>query len=91
MYLFIYIHLYNLFLFIFIYIIYFVISALKLNPRHTNRNDIIYLILTGAANRCVYGTTKAAVIGLSKSIAIDFVQYNIRCNAVCPGKSDFSV
>lgn len=44
--------------------------------------------IKGAANRCVYGTTKAAVIGLSKSIAIDFVQYNIRCNAVCPGTVD---
>lgn len=44
--------------------------------------------IKGAANRCVYGTTKAAVIGLSKSIAIDFVQHNIRCNVVCPGTVD---
>jgi len=39
----------------------------------------------GAANRFVYGTSKAAVIGLTKSVAIDFIQKGIRCNAVCPG------
>lgn len=39
----------------------------------------------GAPNRCVYGTSKAAVIGLTKSVAADFVSRGIRCNAVCPG------
>lgn len=39
----------------------------------------------GAPNRCVYGTTKAAVIGLTKSVAADFVARGVRCNAVCPG------
>jgi 2-keto-3-deoxy-L-fuconate dehydrogenase len=38
-----------------------------------------------APNRFVYGTTKAAVIGLTKAIAADFVTKGIRCNAICPG------
>lgn len=39
----------------------------------------------GAPRRFVYGTTKAAVIGLTKAIAADFIGRGIRCNAICPG------
>jgi len=41
--------------------------------------------VSGVPNRFAYGTTKAAVIGLTKAIAADFVDKGVRCNAVCPG------
>jgi len=41
--------------------------------------------IKGAPNRFIYGTTKAAVIGLTKSVASDFVTKGVRCNCICPG------
>jgi 2-keto-3-deoxy-L-fuconate dehydrogenase len=44
--------------------------------------------IRGIPNRFAYGTSKAAVIGLTKSVAADFVQKGIRCNAIAPGTVD---
>jgi 2-keto-3-deoxy-L-fuconate dehydrogenase len=41
--------------------------------------------IKGVPNRCAYGASKAAVIGLSKAIAADYVSKGVRCNAICPG------
>lgn len=44
--------------------------------------------LKGVTNRYVYSATKAAVIGLTKAVAVDFVSKGIRCNVICPGTVD---
>ena len=44
--------------------------------------------IKGFANRTAYGASKAAVIGLSKAVAADYVRVGLRCNAICPGTVD---
>lgn len=44
--------------------------------------------IRGLPNRFIYGASKAAVIGLTKAIAADFVGKGVRCNAICPGTVD---
>ena len=44
--------------------------------------------ILAAPNRFVYGTTKAAIIGLTKSVAIEYINDGIRCNCICPGTVD---
>uniref|UniRef100_A0A8C9VXX9 Dehydrogenase/reductase SDR family member 6 n=1 Tax=Scleropages formosus TaxID=113540 RepID=A0A8C9VXX9_SCLFO len=44
--------------------------------------------IKGVVDRCIYSTSKAAVIGLTKSVAADFIAQGIRCNCICPGTVD---
>ena len=49
-----------------------------------NMSSVASFVL-GVPNRFVYGASKAALIGLTRSVAVDFVKDRIRCNAICPG------
>ena len=69
---------------------YFMCKAILPKMLNQNKGSIINIAsiassLKGLPNRFVYGTSKAAIIGLTKSIASDFVKQNIRCNAIAPG------
>jgi 2-keto-3-deoxy-L-fuconate dehydrogenase len=72
---------------------YLVTRALLPGMLKKGRGSIINMAsvassIRGLPNRFVYGATKAAVIGLTKAIAADYVSRGIRCNAVCPGTVD---
>tara|TARA_B100000965_G_scaffold254790_1_gene214518 strand:+ start:352 stop:1095 length:744 start_codon:yes stop_codon:yes gene_type:complete len=69
---------------------YFMTKAVLPKMIKQNKGSIINVSsiassLKGLPNRFVYGTTKAAIIGFTKSIASDFLKNNIRCNAIAPG------
>ena len=60
-------------------------KMIKQNKGNVINVSSIASSLKGLPNRFVYGTTKAAIIGFTKSIASDFLKKNIRCNAIAPG------
>ena len=59
----------------------------KNNGSIVNISSVVSSII-GAPNRFIYGLTKAAVIGLTKSISVEYVKNGIRCNCICPGTVD---
>ena len=69
---------------------YFMIKSLIPKMIEQKKGNIINIAsiassIRGLPNRFVYGSSKAAIIGLTKSIAADFIKDNIRCNAIAPG------
>ena len=49
---------------------------------------MLSFVCKGAPRRCVYGASKAAVIGMTKAIAADYMKDGIRCTCICPGTID---
>jgi len=65
-----------------------VLPHMLANKKGSIINMASVVSIKGLPNRFVYGASKAAVIGLTKSVAADFVMQGVRCNAICPGTVD---